>query len=119
MHSAAGYGNTKAIALLIKAGAYINRPGAGGSTPLYLAVCSGKADAVALLIRAGASVNQQNVGSGSTPLHIAVSSGNAEIIHMLLDAGADLTQQNADGLAPLHMLPLVNSSADCMDIEMI
>ena len=64
-----------------------------GTTPLLIAVMSGKSELVELLINKGANVNLADPQSGASPLSFALSSApepvNEKTVKFLLDAGAD------------------------------
>jgi ankyrin repeat protein len=90
LNVAALFGPAETVAVLLAAGAEIERPGRDGMRPLHHAVLSGRREIVALLLANGAQVDAQN-RKGSTPLHRFVCSGgtNPDIARMLLAAGAD------------------------------
>lgn len=90
LNVAALFGPAEVVALLLEAGADIDRPGRDGLHPLHNAVAVGHKDIVALLIQKGANVNSKD-RLGRTPLYsFAASRGSdIQIARMLLAAGAD------------------------------
>jgi len=62
------------IDLLLQAGASVNAPRAGGMTPLYQSVASGRPDIAQRLIDGGASVSTRT-SLQDTPLHIFAERG--------------------------------------------
>ena len=66
LSSAALFGHTKVIALLLEAGANVNARNRDGGTPLHNAAFLGQYEAAKLLLENGADVNIRN-GDGGTP----------------------------------------------------
>lgn len=94
---AAQNGKSKAEAALIKAGADINLPTAGGGyTPLMLAAISGSPETAQQLIDHGAKVNAKNAG-GVTALMIATAHNHPDVVSLLLKHGADISAKTEDG----------------------
>ncbi len=90
LNVAALFGPAEMVAILLKAGADIEKPGRDGLLPLHNAVLAGRAEIVAILISKGAAVNSRD-NQGRTPLlSFAATAGSAiDIPKMLLAAGAD------------------------------
>ncbi|XP_065904061.1 26S proteasome non-ATPase regulatory subunit 10-like [Dysidea avara] len=62
------------------------------STPLHVAVRSGKEEIVKFLIEKGANVNARSLGS--TPLHVAVTNGREEIVKFLIEKGTNVNAKD-------------------------
>ena len=67
LSSAALFGQTKVVALLLEAEADVNAKNRDGSTPLHSAAFLGQYETAKLLLENGADVNIRN-GDGGTPL---------------------------------------------------
>lgn len=94
---------SRAIPILLNAGAELDRISREGSTPLLEACASGNSAAVAALIAAGAklSVTDRNT---QPPLLVAAHAGHADVIRVLLRAGVDVNAIDLwHGLAALHV----------------
>ena len=92
LHWAVYVNDVDTTALLIGAGAQVNRPNNYGVTPLGLASQNGSAAIIQQLVSAGADPNdpQHAVNAGETPLMHAARSGHVDAVHGLLAAGADI-----------------------------
>jgi len=101
LHTAAFWGKSDIVGLLITNSADVNAKDNGGATPLHTAAFGGKCDAIALLLEAGAKVNAKD-NWGATPLHKAASWGYRDAIVLLLEAGAEVNAQSSFGKTPLH-----------------
>jgi ankyrin repeat protein len=103
--TAAGFGNAKWVAALLRAGADPSLPDCDAQTPLYLASVQNKAGNVRVLLRAGADPNVES-GSGEQglPLCAAACWGHDEVVQVLLLAGADpsLREDRGQGLTALQ-----------------
>lgn len=114
LHSAAMYGRSELVPLLICAGAKINIRSTGrGATPLHLA-CQNKrtTTASALLDVPDCDVNAQD-SRGNTPLHYACVSGSAPLVQLLLKYSPNLQLRNVEGKTPL------NEAEDRMALRMV
>ena len=82
---------TDIVAACLDAGADVNAPSGGGSTPLHFAAAWASDPAVvALLLQAGADVNARDEDNYA-PLHRAAQGNdNPDMIRVLLDAGAEV-----------------------------
>ena len=101
-HCAASRGATRALRLLLNAGATPDARLRNGRTPLYLACENGSLRAVRLLIRAQANLTLTD-DIGRTPLHVAAAHRDASITRLLIDAGADTqAATQIKGLTPLQ-----------------
>ncbi len=120
LHLAITYDDQELFQALLKAKADINRRDQGGTSPLALAVESGKPWFVNELLKAGAPVN--NSATAPRDRHIpyldkvfkarddmlcrAVYKGDMEVIRLLIAAGVDVnapTNRVYDRLTPLHV----------------
>ncbi|XP_039617336.1 cortactin-binding protein 2 [Polypterus senegalus] len=101
LYSAAKYGHTDCVKLLLTTGACVNISNKNGFTPLHIAAANGHFRCTDLLLRYEANVNFPAIG-GETPLYQACASGNDECIQVLLATGADRTATTANGSTPLH-----------------
>lgn len=87
--AAAGFGNARAVALLLSLGASANSLGEDGISPLHCAAQSGSIDAVDLLVAAGGDVDLQEQRWGGTPLSWAVMMGQPHIAQRLAPLSRD------------------------------
>ena len=78
---------TKAVELLIRAGAKVKSSNLFGVTPLSEAAANGNAAILEILLRAGADANATSV-QGEPALMTAARSGNADAVRVLLKHGA-------------------------------
>ncbi|CAO2640961.1 Ankyrin repeat and SOCS box protein 3 [Lemmus lemmus] len=88
--------------ILLEAGADPNATTLEETTPLFLAVESGKIDVLKLLLQHGANDNGFYSMFGCNSLHQASFQRNAEIIKLLLKNGADRGQDDF-GITPLFV----------------
>jgi cytohesin len=95
--------------------ATVHARGAGGRTPLHVAVAGrGNREVIEALIAGGADVNARD-DAGYTPLHVTTVEGVAGIIHLLLDRGADINARTNDGKTALT-LAFDEGAVDVSDI---
>ncbi len=102
LYWAVTYGYDHFIALLIKAGADINKSDKDGRTPVYAAAQNGHTKAIVALKAAGANMNTPKP-SGATPVFIAAEKGHAAAITVLKAAGADVNTPKWDGATPVFI----------------
>ena len=89
LHYAARHGQVEAIAALLAAGAFVDRPDtANGWTPLLHAVHKRQDAATRALLAAGADPNGRGRG-GPPPLLMAAGYGATTMVRALLERGAD------------------------------
>ena len=91
----------KTVALLMTAGAKVNKADKDGETPLLVASGNGHTEIVKLLIEKGADVNKDDE-DGQTPLYRASDNGLTEIVKLLIAAGADVNKADKYGRTPLY-----------------
>jgi ankyrin repeat protein len=102
LHTAAYYGRTEIVKLLLKKNVNINAKDKEGETPLIAALTSGHTGIGEILVNKGAVVNIQTK-KGWTPLHFAVSRGDEDLVRLLVEKGADLTAKTNEGKTPLDL----------------
>ncbi len=89
LHWSAYLEDAETTALLIRAGARVDKRNHYGITPLALASGNGNAAIIDQLLKAGADPNGV-VRAGETPLMLAARSGNTDAVKVLLSAGAQV-----------------------------
>lgn len=91
------------LAVLISAGADVNRVGKRGYTPLHEAVAGdwGSPTSVRILIANGASIDARNANE-KTPLMQAAKRGDSASIRLLLEAGASRDAKDRRGKTALR-----------------
>ena len=99
-------GNRRAVALLIEAGAALDRE---GWSPLHYAASNGHNEIVKMLIDAGANLDSLSP-NGSTPLMMAARRGNLTPYQTLLLAGADPRPVNASNLSAADYLDRIGDA---------
>ena len=104
LHSAAYFGVTAVIALLLEAGAKVDARDSWGKTPLHEAANNNETGpAIKALLAAGANLEARDE-DGNTPLHRAAKYEEGYVIgdaiEALLDAGASPLARNAEGETP-------------------
>ncbi len=82
LHMAALWGDPEAVAQLLKAGAFVDEPGAGGRTALYYAALKGHVDVAACLVDAGANPDVR-MDLGMSPRAVALQLGDEALIELL------------------------------------
>lgn len=103
LHMAAEAGHEHAVALLLRAGANVDKKDQEGWTPLHRASKQGKESIVRLLLSHKADCNVPDQG-GWTALHCAAAGGHVETTLKLLDGGADMYAKSQDGLTPVDVV---------------
>ena len=97
---AADQGFHEIVAVLIEAGADVDKPRDDGCTPLYMAAAFGRVEAVRVLLEQGsADVNKVNNNS-QTPINVAADGGHLEVVKLLLEKGPDLSIKDKWGDMP-------------------
>lgn len=100
LHSAAYWGYTPIVELLLRYGAEPNEPDQTGLYSLHLAASEGRTAACNRLLKAGANKEQRNE-SGGTALHLAAAGNYATTCNALIKAGLDVEARSSDGSTPL------------------
>ncbi|MEU0672889.1 ankyrin repeat domain-containing protein [Streptomyces sp. NPDC006172] len=103
---AAGTGDSRGVAALLRAGADPAAADTYGCTPLYAACVHGAAETARLLLAAGAPPDAESAGLGSegTPLCAAACWGHTDTVRALLAHGADpgRREDHGTGHTPLE-----------------
>ena len=103
LNIAAVYGPAEIVAVLLDAGADIEKPGRDGLHPLHNAVTMGHRDIVALLLQKGAVVGAKDKNGRTSLNYFAATAGSdIEIARMLLAAGADPDIEDVDQWTALN-----------------
>ncbi len=98
LHTAAWYGHTAVIEVLIRRGADVNAKcdlvasGDGQWNALHIAATQGNVEAARALIRGGTDFNAKSL-AGETPLDVATRKGNRELADVLLAHGGLSTKK--------------------------
>lgn len=96
--------------LLLDRGADIEARGAGGATPLHLAVRgTPQLSLIEFLLDRGADIQAKDA-DGATSLHFATLREEQRLIKILLNRGAAIEARNNDGETPLHFAAESNST---------
>ncbi|PRW33718.1 ankyrin repeat [Chlorella sorokiniana] len=98
---AVSHNHPKAVKLLLRSGAAVDKRDQWLQTPLCMAAQTGSSEAAIMLIDAGADVNATDDRDYS-PLLYAASEARAPIIQLLLRKNADCRFKNGDGWTALH-----------------
>lgn len=101
MLTAARFGLTYSLDLLIKAGADIESSDTFGNTALHTAALGRHCETVQFLLEKGAELDVTN-SEINTPLFLATSKDHFETVQVLLDKGADPGASCKDGWTALH-----------------
>ena len=99
LQQAAALGDIEQLNLHIARGADLNKPDARGTTPLAVAIQSGRVEVTKSLVAAGADVNLES--SFGPPLVIAAIRMQAEIAEFLLNKGANPNAKDTGGRTAL------------------
>ncbi|CAE6926748.1 ankrd52 [Symbiodinium sp. CCMP2592] len=104
LHEAAVCGSLEVAALLVEAGASIDKEGGHDrQTPMHLASAHGHLDVVRFLVHCGADKGMLDI-QGQTPLHLACANGHLEVVRfLLLGTGPSIDMPGPDGNTPLHL----------------
>jgi ankyrin repeat protein len=95
---------------LVAGGAGVDQRGAGGLTPLIIAVRTGHTPSVQMLLAAGADPDARDGNSGNTPLMYAANHGFQDLVELLLANGADPTLHARDGWTALKAAEMVGET---------
>ena len=94
-------GNSKAVSLLVEAGANVNLLDSERNTPLIYSVQSKDTSCMEILLKAGADTKSKNIQSRTALVTAMRTSLNPLCIEPLLVAGIDVNTPSADRLSPL------------------
>jgi len=93
LHLALQLGNSRAVDMLLSAGANPNVTNVDGDTALHVAVTWNRSQHIGALLRMGAKVNTPNKRLW-TPLHMAARYDHSQNAEILIEHNADVTLQN-------------------------
>jgi len=118
LHFATAMRQVEAVKLLIESGAYIEKVGLNGATPLMVASAFGFEDIVQELLHGGANVRAIHPFASSTALHFAAEMGRVETAILLCRFSLNYTEsttplgrlQTRTGGTPLHTAADTNQS---------
>ncbi|KAK8131140.1 hypothetical protein PG984_007578 [Apiospora sp. TS-2023a] len=102
LQQATEMGQLNLVAILLSAGADVERKGPTGRGPLHIAAQMGHLEVIKLLLATGADIEAKD-STGQGPLHIAAQMGQLETVKLLLSAGADTEAETSDGFKPLQL----------------
>ena len=117
LHAACQEGHADCVALLLRAGAIVDKPGAGGITALIVAAENGRTECVKHLLAAKASVKFADPDHGATALHGACQAGASDCVSALLDAKAAVDALDSTGASPL-IIAAYRGHARCVELLM-
>ncbi len=106
LSQAAVMNNHRAVSLLIKRGAIINKENEDGTIPLYLAIQMDHDLIAGMLINKSKDpINDANWKNkmGEPLINLAAKKGNPAILKMLINAGAKVTDTDFEDNTPLHI----------------
>jgi ankyrin repeat protein len=95
------------VAVLIEAGAEVERREASGRTALVLAAMSDSPEVLRLLIAVGAQIDARETGTGNTALMLAANRGYLEVLRILIAAGAEIGAVAEDGWTALQAAEMI------------
>eukprot|EP00698_Gefionella_okellyi_P011444 TRINITY_DN3015_c1_g2_i1.p1 TRINITY_DN3015_c1_g2~~TRINITY_DN3015_c1_g2_i1.p1 ORF type:complete len:278 (-),score=63.28 TRINITY_DN3015_c1_g2_i1:555-1388(-) len=101
LHHVAWFRDTRAMKLLIEAGADVHVRADGGRSPLHRAAWVENCDGIATLLAAGADPNVRDFDL-RTPLFDVCHDGNVACANALLSGGASVNARDVRGMTPLH-----------------
>ena len=101
LYRAARNGHADVCAVLLAAGANVNKCTSGGRTAMFAASRGGHIAVLRKLILAGGDVNLAK-NNGTTPLLVASEEGRCGALQLLLQSGAGCEGEHVGGMYPLH-----------------
>jgi ankyrin repeat protein len=99
--SAATWGHSEAIAILVRKGADVNYQNWSGLSALHMAISNRHSEAVRVLLESGADVNLANK-AGMSLIHLAAELSSDEILVRLLGKKAKVDVEDDGGQYPMH-----------------
>jgi hypothetical protein len=97
---AAGCGNISTVKLLLRNGAWPNKPSSSANTPLHYAAVRGYTAVMESLLASGAMMDSENPRNKRTPLSFAIQHGHIAAIEFLLERGAKVDHNYMVGTKP-------------------
>lgn len=104
LHTAAAFGPSEMVRLLLDYGADPNLRDAHGFSALYFASKEGSTEIVRMLIEAGADLEAKEYDYGATALMVAARWKRLGVVDMLLKAGANPMAVTKNGLTARELL---------------
>lgn len=111
LHLAIIHEHSELLPIFLQFGADVERPAAGGKTPLYIASNKGDLLAVELLLQHNANVEARNSIDGATALHEACEHGHLKVAQTLLQYGADINSKRPDGQSSLFLAAAIGDAS--------
>ena len=106
-------GDSKAVSLLVEAGANVNTSDSEGNTALIHSVQSKYTSCMDILLKAGADAKPKNIGGRNALMHAMRTSGNPLCIEPLLAAGIDVDCRDGYGASALAF-SVISDSRGCI-----
>lgn len=113
LHIAVESGNTRAIQILLQAGAQINSLDSSSSTPLHIAAYLGYDDIIQILLNHGADMYKQD-NTGRNAFHVAASTGNHRAIQCFLFEPNIINHPDAQNWTALMCACASNHLSTCL-----
>ena len=111
-------GDSKAVSLLVEAGANVNASDSEGNTPLIYSVQGKYTSCMDILLKAGADAKAKNIGGRNALMHAMRTSANPLCIEPLLAAGIDVNSRDGYGASALAAsalaLSVIRDSCGCI-----
>ena len=111
-------GDSKAVSLLVEAGANVNISDSEGNTPLIYSVQGKYTSCMRILLKAGADAKAKNIKGRNALMHAMRTSANPLCIEPLLAGGIDVNSQDGDGTSALAAaamaMSVINNSCGCI-----
>ena len=106
-------GDSKAVSLLVEAGANVNTSDSEGNTPLIYSVQSKYTTSMDILLKAGADAKPKNIGGRNALMCAMLTAANPLCIEPLLAAGTNVNSRDGQGASALAM-SVIRDSGGCI-----